>query len=92
LSVLSEIIDLKAIQWSVKPRSFVFITDNLSGLGVFIVAVIRSIPAEHLPVEKLLSVIGVVEVFEAAVAHALKPFYRRFVLEIRPGALCIVTA
>ena len=29
--------------------------------------------------------IGVVEIFEAAVAHALKPFYRQFVLEFAPA-------
>ena len=78
---MSEIIDLKAIQRAVKPGSFVFVTDNLSSLGIFIVSIIGGIPAEHLAVEKLLSVIGVVEIFEAAVAHALKPFYCLFVLE-----------
>ena len=47
LRVLREIVDLQAVQRPLQSRSFVFITDNLRSLHVFVVTVIGRIPAEH---------------------------------------------
>jgi hypothetical protein len=70
--MLREVRYLKTVQRAVESRSLVFIPHNLNGLRVLVIAVVGGVPAEHGSVEELLGVIGIVEVFEATVAHRAK--------------------